>query len=132
MMSERRRTKLDIQGALQIFPTLRSKVRQRAGLLSGGEKQVLALASALILKPRLLLLDEPSLGLAPHMAGVVFEHLRCVSRDLGLSILVAEQRIRDVLHLSQRVYVMRRGVIAFAGPAAVLGNERRLIEAYFK
>ena len=93
---------------------------------------MLALASALILTPRLLLLDEPSLGLAPNAAGMIFERLRCLCRDRKLSMLVAEQRVRDVLRLSQRVYVMRRGSIAFAGPATALSDEHRLIEEYFK
>jgi ABC-type branched-subunit amino acid transport system ATPase component len=128
----RRNTHLEIQEAAGHFPGLQSKLGQPAGCLSGGEKQMVALASAMVLKPRLLLLDEPSLGMSASAAGQIFDRFRGLSRAGNLSILICEQRIRDALRLSQRLYVMRRGSIVFEGSTANLGDESRLVEEYFK
>lgn len=119
-----------IDRALAVFPALKSRLRQRAGTLSGGEKQMLALANALIVSPRLLLLDEPSLGLAPPL---VSEALGCVhdlSRNSGIAVLIVEQKVREVLKIADRVYVLRNGRVSFTSPAAELHDDAKLREVY--
>ncbi len=110
-----------------IFPFLKGRTSEKAGVLSGGEKQCLALAGAFLSEPRILLLDEPSLGLAPQMAADVLERLQALNRDTGLTILVVEQRVRNVLRISNRVYVLKGGQVSHEGPAhELLENEVKL------
>lgn len=119
-----------VEAALGLFPALRPLLGRRAGSLSGGERQMLALATALILRPSLLLLDEPSLGLAPPVASETFRRIRQISRETGASVLIAEQKVRDVLEVTDRAYVLRRGEVTYAGPACSLGNLTLLREAF--
>lgn len=119
-----------IEEALRTFPGLRAQSQQRARSLSGGEKQMLALARALILSPRLLLLDEPSLGLSPSWTREALARIERTSRETGAAVLIVEQRVREVLRIAQRVYVLRSGSISYAGPADSLQDEARLREAF--
>ncbi|HVN86866.1 MAG TPA: ATP-binding cassette domain-containing protein [Candidatus Binatia bacterium] len=119
-----------IDRALILFPALKSRLRQRAGTLSGGEKQMLALANALIVSPRLLLLDEPSLGLAPPLVSDALAHIHELSRNSGMAVLIVEQKVREVLKIADRVYVLRNGRVSFTGPAADLHDDAKLREVY--
>ncbi len=97
--------------ARELFPILREREQQKARTLAGGEQRMLSLAIALMLRPQLLLLDEPSLGLSPKMVENVMEAIREVQRTLGTAVIVAEQNVKQVLQLAQRVYVMKMGRI---------------------
>lgn len=105
-----------IAEVLELFPVLKERLRQDAGRLSGGEQQMLALARALVPKPKLLMLDEPSLGLSPNLVTTVFKRIAGISRETGLSILIVEQKVREVLEMCNKVYSMKLGRIAFDGP----------------
>jgi branched-chain amino acid transport system ATP-binding protein len=111
------------------FPRLAERRRQIAGTLSGGEQQMLALARALMTRPRLLLLDEPSMGLAPMMVAKIFEVVQEIAKQ-GVTILLVEQNARLALEISQRGYVMESGAIALAGASAELLHNPRVREAY--
>ena len=111
------------------FPRLAERRRQIAGTLSGGEQQMLALARALMTRPKLLLLDEPSMGLAPMMVAKIFELVRDIAAQ-GVTILLVEQNARLALEISRRGYVMESGAIALAGPAHELLDHPRVREAY--
>jgi branched-chain amino acid transport system ATP-binding protein len=112
-----------------LFPRLKERREQLSGTLSGGERQMLAVGRALMAKPRLLMLDEPSLGLAPR---IVREVLRIVSelRKLGVSILLVEQNARAALQVADYAYVLETGAVTLEGPAAELAKDPRVIEVY--
>jgi branched-chain amino acid transport system ATP-binding protein len=113
-----------IEGALALFPRLRSREKQKAGSLSGGEKQMLSLASALMLKPRFLLLDEPSLGLAPAMVASTLRELRDLADDSGVGILMVEQKAREALRVCDRLVILKQGHVVFSGPCSEDAAER--------
>lgn len=119
-----------IERALSKFPQLRGRLRQRAGTLSGGEKQMLALACAWVLTPRLLLLDEPSLGLAPPLVAEALGHLDAIVRESGASVLIVEQKVREVLRIANRVCVLRNGTVSYWGSADELSDPEKLRQAY--
>ncbi len=119
----------DIERAFTLFPRLKERRRQTAGTLSGGEQQMLAMARAMMSRPRLLLLDEPSMGLAPLMVQRVFETVMTVSRE-GVTILLIEQNAKLALEVSHRGYVMESGEITLAGEAKALLHDPKVRAAY--
>jgi branched-chain amino acid transport system ATP-binding protein len=112
-----------------LFARLKERRRQTAGTLSGGEQQMLAIARALMSRPKLLLLDEPSMGLAPIVVQKIFEVVREINAG-GMTCLLVEQNAKAALGLATRAYVMESGLITLAGPAAELANDPKVIEAY--
>jgi branched-chain amino acid transport system ATP-binding protein len=119
----------DIEKWFSFFPRLRERSSQLAGTLSGGEQQMLAMARALMCHPRLLLLDEPSMGLSPIMVEKIFEVIRDVSAQ-GVTILLVEQNAKLALEAAHRCYVMESGVITMSGNANAMLNDPRVKAAY--
>lgn len=113
-----------------IFPRLEERSNQKAGTLSGGERQMLSLAKALVCKPKMLMLDEPSLGLAPILVETLFETIRKIVRERNLSVLMVEQNVDRALEISDRGYVLDVGRIVMEGPAAELLHDKRVKDVY--
>lgn len=121
----------DIKKALGYFPVLESILDRRAGLLSGGEQQMLAMARALTVSPRLLMVDEMSLGLAPIIVERLLPTLRKIADDTGAGVLLVEQHVHMALEVADRAYVMSHGELAMQGDAKEMANDRSLIEASY-
>jgi ABC-type branched-subunit amino acid transport system ATPase component len=130
MLLPRTRVSDSLDRVLALFPDLTLRLTQRAGTLSGGEKQTLALASALVMSPRLLLLDEPSLGLAHRLGLAVLQQIKALSDELGTTVLIVEQKVREVIKISHRVLVMRNGIISFTGRATDLQTDDAIKKVY--
>ena len=120
----------DMEKWFDVFPRLRERRDQRAGSLSGGEQQMLAIARALMSRPRLLLCDEPSLGLAPLITQELFAVLGRLNREDGLSVLLVEQNANLAMHLASRVYLLETGRIVASGSAAEIGADDSIRKAY--
>ena len=127
--SDRAGVAADLERAYTLFPRLKERRRQTAGTLSGGEQQMLAISRALMSRPKLLLLDEPSMGLAPLMVEKIFEVIRGISAD-GVTMLLVEQNARLALEVSRRGYVLESGQVAVSGEARALLGDPRIREAY--
>jgi len=122
----------DLEKICAIFPRLKERLQQRAGTLSGGEQQMLAIARALMCRPKLLLLDEPSLGLAPLIVRQIFEVIKDVNRQDGVTVFLVEQNAFHALKLAHRAYVMVNGVITMTGTGRELLADPRVQAAYLE
>jgi branched-chain amino acid transport system ATP-binding protein len=121
-----------LEKVLTLFPRLKERMFQRGGTLSGGEQQMLAIGRALMSRPRLLLLDEPSLGLAPLIAKQIFDAIRKLNRQDGLTVLIVEQNANHALRLAHRGYVMVNGLITLSGSGAELLQAPEIRSAYLE
>lgn len=120
----------DFERVYGYFPRLAERRRQQAGTLSGGEQQMLAISRALMLKPRLLLLDEPSIGLAPIVIREIFQILRAINRADGVSMLLVEQNANMALKLADHAYLLATGVVVKGGPADAIASDETVRHAY--
>ncbi|AZY53593.1 ABC transporter ATP-binding protein [Bordetella avium] len=119
----------DLEYVFTLFPRLKERIHGMAGNLSGGEQQMLAIGRALMAKPRLLFLDEPSMGLAPIVVQDIFRSLRAINAD-GLTLFLVEQNVRQALKIAQKGYVLENGAMALEGSGRELLGHPRVLEAY--
>ncbi len=119
----------DTRKALELFPRIAERLHQNAGTLSGGEQQMLAIARALIAKPTLLLLDEPSLGLAPQIVQLIFKIVKTIAAE-GTTILLVEQNAHQALGVAHTAHVLEVGALVTSGPAAELARDDKIRKAY--
>ncbi|MEM2464534.1 MAG: ABC transporter ATP-binding protein [Candidatus Bathyarchaeia archaeon] len=125
---EKRKETLEL--VFELFPRLKERRKQRAGTLSGGEQQMLAIGRALMLRPKLLLLDEPSLGIAPKLTLSIFDTIKKINEYEGVAILLVEQNVHMALNISERSYVLENGRIVLEGASKELLNNPRVKKAY--
>ena len=122
----------DLERAFDMFPRLKERMHQRGGTLSGGEQQMLAIARALMSRPRLLMLDEPSLGLAPLVVKGIFDAIRKLNREDGLTVFLVEQNAFHALRLAHRAYVLVNGAVTMSGTGAELLAKPEVRAAYLE
>jgi branched-chain amino acid transport system ATP-binding protein len=128
--NDRVEVKRDLDRVFEYFPRLKERVDQQAGTLSGGEQQMLAIGRALMLRPRLMLLDEPSFGLAPLIVAELFRILRLINRDAGVAMLLVEQNAALALDLADWAYVLETGRIVVSGTARDIKNDEGIRQSY--
>jgi branched-chain amino acid transport system ATP-binding protein len=121
---------LDMEKAFTRFPILKARRHQQAGTLSGGEQQMLAISRALMLRPKLLLLDEPSFGLAPLIVAEIFRIMRSINREDKVSMLLVEQNASLALDLADHAYLLETGRVALSGPSELIKNDESVRRAY--
>jgi branched-chain amino acid transport system ATP-binding protein len=129
LVTDAEQIRQDLERGFTMFPRLRERMKQRAGTLSGGEQQMLAIARALMSRPKLLLLDEPSLGLAPIVCQTIFSTIDAI-KNAGTTVLLVEQNAYAALKHSDRAYVLETGAVILEGPAAEIARHPRVREAY--
>ena len=125
-----RTRRFTLETAFDLFPVLAERRRQTAGTLSGGEQQMLALARGLMSSPRMLILDEPTLGLAPAMTDVILERILTIHESQDVAVLLVEQRVLEVLEISQQTYVLESGKLVLSGSSSELRDDPRIRRAY--
>ena len=129
LRKDKEQIKKDMEWGYELFPRLKERLSQLAGTLSGGEQQMLAMARALMSKPKLLLLDEPSMGLAPILVDEIFEIIKKIS-SAGTTILLVEQNAYKALSIANRAYILETGEITKDGKASDLITDKAVISAY--
>ncbi|HEX9923405.1 MAG TPA: ABC transporter ATP-binding protein [Anaerolineae bacterium] len=127
---DRRRIRQRIAYILDLFPRLGERAKQQAGTMSGGEQRMLEIGRALMWDPRLIMMDEPSAGLAPIITGAIFKQIRCLNEELGLTILMIEQNARRGLEISDRGYVLELGQNSYQGTGQELINNEEVRRAF--
>ena len=128
-LNDNKKRRKGIERAFELFPVLKERQKQMGGLLSGGEQQMLAIGRALMVNPKVLLLDEPSMGLAPIIVQGIMNIIKTVNED-GTTILLVEQNAKAALKLAHRGYVLETGSIVMEGEASVLSKDERIAKAY--
>ncbi len=130
LLNDKQKIAEDMDAVFQIFPRLQERKKQIAGTLSGGELQMLAIARAIVMRPKLLLLDEPSMGLAPILVQEVFEKIKQLNQEQGVTVLLVEQNANMALEISHRAYVLETGEITMEGDAKKLLENDDVKKAY--
>lgn len=125
---DRKQYQQGLERSFDLFPILKDRTRQIAGTLSGGQQRMLSISMALIQKPKLLLLDEPSLGLSPTLIEEIFAVIKQLSITYGMGILLVEQNVKNAISLAQRIYILKMGEIVFAGETDILADQDQLWE----
>lgn len=128
--NDRHEIESTMEEVFTLFPRLKERINQRGGTLSGGEQQMLAVGRALMSKPKMLMLDEPSLGLAPIVINLMFETIVRLNKEMGLTILLVEQNASIALSVCQRAYVLKTGNINMEGTGQELLHDPRVMESY--
>jgi ABC-type branched-subunit amino acid transport system ATPase component len=124
------RIKDDIERVLELFPILKTKLNESAGNLSGGEQRILEMARALLLKPKILLLDEPTIGMAPNIAKFVFDHIKWLNVEQKIAIILVEQNAKGALSIADKAIVLDLGEKRFEGPAKQIMNDPKVKKLY--
>jgi len=124
-----RKWRSDLERVYKLFPQLVERRRQMAATMSGGEQQMAAIGRALMARPKIVLLDEPSLGLAPLLVKEIFKLIKEINQD-GVTVLLVEQNARQALRIANQAYVMEKGRITLSGPAVRLMEDHTVVEAY--
>ncbi len=130
LRSDKAAVKRDLERMFERFPVLKERIRQQASTLSGGEQQMVAISRALMARPKLLLMDEPSLGLAPQMVRQIARAILAINREDGVSVILVEQNSRMALKLSSHAYVLETGRVALTGASADLANDEQVRRLY--
>jgi branched-chain amino acid transport system ATP-binding protein len=130
LRNDKRQIKQDLERIFTRFPRVKERLKQQAGSLSGGEQQMVVISRALMARPKLLLLDEPSLGLAPMVVRDIARAIVEINRDVGISVILVEQNSRMALKISNRAYALETGRIALAGKSADLLNDDHIRKLY--
>jgi len=125
------RFKEELKKIWELFPELEKRKKQNSGKLSGGEKQMLALGRALIINPKMLLMDEPSLGLSPKLVKYMMGHIRKINREFGVTVLIVEQKVREVLEVCHHIYSIKLGKIAYSGKPDMLKTDKQKLKELF-
>lgn len=125
------RFQIEIKKIWKLFPVLERRKKQVSGKLSGGEKQILALGRGLIIGPQLLLMDEPSLGLSPKLVKLIMGHISKINSEFGVTVLIVEQKVREILQICHHVYSIKLGKIAFSGKPETLRMDKIKLKELF-
>lgn len=131
LWKDKKKVQERIEELVHFFPTLKKKFKELAYNMSGGEQQILSLARAMMMNPKLLILDEPSIGLAPRIVQSVFEKIADINKTFGTSIVIVEHNLKSLLHIAHRAYILAKGKIVLEGPVEKLSHSSVLEKVFF-